>query len=60
MVKIFIKVGNYFISYELTFHNVMHDIRYESIDNMEVTIIIEDKFIGNSIGCCDMASKRAI
>ena len=46
----------YRYSYELTFQNVMHDVGYQSINNTEVTTSIKDRFIGNSIGCCNVGT----
>ena len=54
------KVKIYSHSYKLTFQNVMHDVGYQSIYNMEVSTIIKGRFVGNSIGCCNMASKRTV
>ena len=55
-----IKVSIYTYSFKLTFQNVMHDVRHQSINNMEVLTIIKDRFICNSIGCCNVASERTI
>ena len=38
----------------------MHDVEYQSINNMEVSTIIKDGFIGHSISCCNVAFERAV